>query len=442
MQAPVRRSLLVNLRLSPSTLDLSEARPLGGGPAEAGARMSVTCTAGGARPAAEVYWNSEPKMDLSDVSVTKRTEGGKMEGDPTLTYETSSTLIFTAMRKLTSLTCYAYTPSGTNKTGQTRHLAKATTVNVRFRPVVKVKKPNHMRLSSGSTAPLSLYCLYEANPMRDVAISWYHNGELMTNFANFGFTAGSPDAALLKLKDGAVITPALAGDYACSAANEIGRSERKSVAVVAVEERPLVKLRVDSKGDRLTGEDGGGVSELLNANVTLHCAPDGFGGKKAVRAFSGVKWYLDGELLRWLERPEECDGNAIHDDYEGEGVVEREIVADCFVDTSSIVLEKVRRVFMGNYSCRGRRLGSSWGAMSEPKELLVLHPPTGAKLERLQPAVIKGTAFQVCVARSIRFAPSAVECRRALTRSDPTPREGASSKCVYTSQPAIVRPLL
>ena len=38
-----------------------------------GRKVTVRCVASGARPAAEIYWNSEPEMDLSDViEETKR----------------------------------------------------------------------------------------------------------------------------------------------------------------------------------------------------------------------------------------------------------------------------------------------------------------------------------------------------------------------------------
>ena len=38
-----------------------------------GRKVTVRCVAFGATPAAEIYWNSEPEMDLSDVTEeTKR----------------------------------------------------------------------------------------------------------------------------------------------------------------------------------------------------------------------------------------------------------------------------------------------------------------------------------------------------------------------------------
>ena len=38
-----------------------------------GREVTVRCVASGATPAAEIYWNSEPEMDLSDVTEeTKR----------------------------------------------------------------------------------------------------------------------------------------------------------------------------------------------------------------------------------------------------------------------------------------------------------------------------------------------------------------------------------
>ena len=42
-----------------------------------GREVTVRCVASGATPAAEIYWNSEPEMDLSDVKEETKRFGTK-----------------------------------------------------------------------------------------------------------------------------------------------------------------------------------------------------------------------------------------------------------------------------------------------------------------------------------------------------------------------------
>ena len=52
-----------------------------------GRRVTVKCVASGATPAAEIYWNSEPEMDLSDVKEeTKRYANNQSIFTPALSF--------------------------------------------------------------------------------------------------------------------------------------------------------------------------------------------------------------------------------------------------------------------------------------------------------------------------------------------------------------------
>lgn len=88
------------------------------------------------------------------------------------------------------------------------------------------------------------------------------------------------------------------GLYACSVENELGRSSIVDVASVSVEEKPRVRIVVEPELP---------LSESHNGNVTLKCRledqpSERFGGSH----FAAVKWYLDGELLKHVEKHPDC----------------------------------------------------------------------------------------------------------------------------------------
>ena len=111
--------------------------------------------------------------------------------------------------------------------------------------------------------------------------------------------------------------------------------------------------------------------------------------------FLAVKWYLDGELLKHVQRPAGCFNASAHAHQLSNAVPPAPPDDEkCKVDPSKIILVNVRRSFHGNYSCRGRNR-AGWGGMSAARELKVLYPPRGAVLTQ-KPAIIKkGRPFQV-----------------------------------------------
>lgn len=168
------------------------------------------------------------------------------------------------------------------------------------------------------------------------------------------------------------------------------------IARVLVEEKPVVVLTVDPPvsapaSSPTNPPDGEGVNELLNANVTLVCQP----ASRASRRFVAVRWYLDGELLRAVTLAPRCTNGTAGKDSAEEVEEETKVLEDCKMDPSKIRLLNVRRLFGGNYSCRGRDDEGGWGAGSDPTELKVLYPPRGARLRHTPAVVRKGEAFQV-----------------------------------------------
>ena len=66
---------------------------------------------------------------------------------------------------------------------------------------------------------VSLDCLIDANPMNLSLVEWYHNGHLI-NVENERFEGGTSEPVSLAINP---IIPQDAGDYSCSAQNEVGQ---------------------------------------------------------------------------------------------------------------------------------------------------------------------------------------------------------------------------
>lgn len=171
-----------------------------------------------------------------------------------------------------------------------------------------------------------------------------------------------------------------AGVYACQAENEVGRSNQKDIAHIFVEEKPQVTIYFEPRQP---------VSEISDANVTLMCSSN-YDRKVLENAnvitgndFISVKWYLDGDLLKQVDRSPEC-------------LVPRNKSAanNCHVDPSKVMLLNVRRSFRGNYSCQAQNR-AGWGPVSVPKEMKVLFPPEGTSLAVSPDVILKDKPFEV-----------------------------------------------
>lgn len=98
------------------------------------------------------------------------------------------------------------------------------------------------------------------------------------------------------------------------------------------------------------------VNELERPNVTLNCQVTSGNPTTLL----GVRWYLDGELLKELP---DCPTNdsILYTSYDEDL---------CDVDPSKLLLEYVGRSFQGNYSCEGLN-AAGWGPSSEVEELII-----------------------------------------------------------------------
>ena len=170
-----------------------------------------------------------------------------------------------------------------------------------------------------------------------------------------------------------------AGSYSCQAENEVGRSNRQEVVQVYVEEKPQVTIYFEPRQP---------VSEVADANVTLMCSSN-YNRNVLKNAnvitgsnFISVKWYLDGDLLKQVDRPPEC-------------LVPKNATSNkCHVDPSKVMLLNVNRSFRGNYSCQAHNR-AGWGPISEAKDMKVYFPPEGTSINVSPSKVIKGKPFEV-----------------------------------------------
>ena len=153
----------------------------------------------------------------------------------------------------------------------------------------------------------------------------------------------------------------------------------KEIAHVFVEEKPQVTIYFEPRQP---------VSETADANVTLMCSSnynrDVLENSNVItgNTFVSVKWYLDGDLLKKVERSPECM------------VPKNMSSANCHVDPSKVMLLNVRRSFRGNYSCQAQNR-AGWGPISEPKEMMVLFPPEGTSISYKPTVILKDKPFEV-----------------------------------------------
>jgi hypothetical protein len=151
-------------------------------------------------------------------------------------------------------------------------------------------------------------------------VSWYRNGLLIERDQSNDKRTDKADGSVLRLD----AEKSLEGLYSCSAENELGRSPTVDIASVSVEEKPRVRIVVEPELP---------LSESRNGNVTLKCRLEEQPSEKYATHFASVKWYLDGELLKHVEKHPDCltgNGNFTH-------------LHHCHVDPSKIILVSYSR---------------------------------------------------------------------------------------------------
>ena len=232
LDTPMYRSVHVNMDLVPASLEM--IKQSSGGNAivdEEGDKMTVTCIAKGAKPEAKIYWNSEPPLNMNDTYEEYDRESNGW------TFTTTNRLTFKAQRQLTSLSCFAYNKVLATKKGV--HLKRATTINVKYRPEIERSTNIHV-INAVRGEPVMIECRYKANPMQGTQVTWYKDG--------YKIILGGERHQTAK---GSTLTidaeESRQGKYACSAQNEIGKSQVVDVAVLTVESQPIVSIRIEPK---------------------------------------------------------------------------------------------------------------------------------------------------------------------------------------------------
>ena len=246
---------------------------------------------------------------------------------------------------------------------------------------------------------MTLRCKFNANPMQGVNINWYKDGRKIeiSEGQDPTFSMDNSQHGYAKLKFVAIPT-STDGNYACSAENNVGKSDIIDIAMLQVVAAPNVHLVFHPEKP---------VSELQNLNVTLSCEEKYIGHtgemtstSTAHRRFSNsllaVKWYLDGELLKHVGRKPECISDK--SSYSATGL-------HCNVDPTKIILVNVRRSFHGKYACKARNQ-AGWGPTSKAEELKVLYPPSGTKVTHEPMIVLKGNPFKIkCAIENSGYPP-------------------------------------
>ena len=350
LDTPFYRSVHVNMDLVPASLEMVKQVPMEGH--KAGDRMTVTCIAKGAKPEAKIYWNSEPPLNMNDTFEEYDREPNGW------TFTTANRLTFKAQRQLTSLSCFAYNKVLAQRKGV--HLKRATTINVKYKPEIEQKMGMQV-INAIRGEPVIIECRFKANPMHGVRVQWYKDGY---KIIKGGERQSSEEGSSLTIE----AEEAREGTYSCTAENEVGTSNVVDVAILLVESQPIVSIRIDPSNP---------VSEKKSSNVTLICEQRN--QKKTAQKLIGVKWYLDGELLKHVERDPSCVPTAD---------------THCNLDPSKIIFVNVRRSFHGNYSCNGRNR-AGWGKKSPSKELKVLYAPSNATVRHQPEVIVKNKPFQV-----------------------------------------------
>ena len=186
------------------------------------------------------------------------------------------------------------------------------------------------------------------------------------------------------------------GRYACSAENNVGKSEIIEIALVKVVAVPRVNLVIDPLEP---------VSELQNLNVTLICEEDLIrndvksGRLQQSSTLLEVKWFLDGELLKHVGRNGLPECISYRNKYSVSNF-------HCKDDPTKIIMVNVRRTFNGNYACKARNQ-AGWGNISQSKEFKVLYPPSGTSISKEPSIVLKGNPFKIkCLVDDEGFPPA------------------------------------
>ncbi|KAJ6649403.1 Hemicentin-1 [Pseudolycoriella hygida] len=363
LEKVVSNFIHIDLHVRPTNVDLSGVK----NHAVQGSNILLKCLVVGARPAANVTWyNNTERLDPNE-SRDKRTIETKTEIQNDGTFQTISSLIFTASRfengvqirceadnivmredldkplhdTLTLDVMCKYSPVAL----QGRQVLDIDVITFSDSPVVNVKPEN---ITVNETGRFLLFCEYEANPATLKSVRWLRDGE-QVDVSQGRIEGGNTEQTAMLVKEASRDD---IGSYTCELKNEYGTGISENDIDVDVHYVPIVELTKDPKKP---------IIEKEESNVTLYCNVL----KGNPSTLLKVRWFLDGQMLKELP---ECQNGSDDDDD-----------SLCGVNPNVLLLENVGREFLGNYSCEGLN-AAGWGQRSAENELMIYYQPGNATL--------------------------------------------------------------
>ncbi|KAK2707720.1 hypothetical protein QYM36_015422 [Artemia franciscana] len=338
------------------------------GPVIEGSLVNILCLIKGARPAATVRWENN-----TDDVVMPHQDSEYQSTDKT--YETRSHLSLKVNKEDNGrvLTCEATNQVMLDK-GEAP-IKTSVTLQVHYAPTVHVTPDN---ITVNESMDFLIFCSHDSNPLTLIDVNWYKDGEKV-QIPSDRYEGGTEDQPSLLVKKA---TRHDTGSYKCQLTNSVGTSESEDEAFVTVQYPPDVELKM---------EPTEAVIEAERPNITLTC--EIISGEPSMLV--GVRWYLDGDLLKELP---ECNLNDTSYVYVDEDF--------CDIDPSKLLLENVGRSFQGNYSCEGMT-SAGWGPRSEEEELVIHYSPGKPTLLSFPPVVVKDSDLTLtCIVEDLGRPPA------------------------------------
>lgn len=359
LSSPLVANLRIDVHVKPTNVTLTGLDTA----VTEGTAVVVYCVADGARPAAAITWyNDSSPLQKSAVETTQLQpeDEAEVEEQSDGTFSTRSRLIFTLNRHdhRRYITCRA----GNTVTDDLQHkpVQASQLLRVEYAPTVAVSPEN---VTVNETMDVLIFCTYDANPVTLTSVQWFKDDvEIIINGPH-KYEGATIDQPALLLKKA---TRDDAGAYSCRLTNAVGTGHSENVAFISVQYPAEVRLVMEPELP---------VNELERPNITLNCQVSS--GYPPV--LLGVRWYLDGELLKELP---DCPLNETITSF---SMYDEDL---CDVDPSKLLLEYVGRSFQGNYSCEGMN-AAGWGPPSEVETLVIYYPPGNTTLTYEPDVVVK-----------------------------------------------------
>ncbi|XP_057364590.1 B-cell receptor CD22-like isoform X9 [Daphnia carinata] len=359
LSSPLVANLRIDVHVKPTNVTLTGLDTA----VTEGTAVVVYCVADGARPAAAITWyNDSSPLQKSAVETTQLQpeDEAEVEEQSDGTFSTRSRLIFTLNRHdhRRYITCRA----GNTVTDDLQHkpVQVSQLLRVEYAPTVAVSPEN---VTVNETMDVLIFCTYDANPVTLTSVQWFKDDVEIIIDGPHKYEGATVDQPALLLKKA---TRDDAGAYTCRLTNAIGTGQSENVAFISVQYPAEVRLVMEPELP---------VNELERPNITLNCQVSS--GYPPV--LLGVRWYLDGELLKELP---DCPLNETITSF---SMYDEDL---CDVDPSKLLLEYVGRSFQGNYSCEGMN-AAGWGPPSEVETLVIYYPPGNTTLTYEPEVVVK-----------------------------------------------------